>query len=40
MDVNGYFTVVTTVINPAWELVEVYAEMLIQMHPTCTQIAP
>ena len=30
--------------NPDWELVEVYAEMLtpslIQMHPTCTQIAP
>ena len=30
--------------NPNWTLVEVYAEMLtpslIQMHPTCTQIAP
>ena len=30
--------------NPAWEYAGVYAEMLttslIQMHPTCTQIAP
>jgi len=30
--------------NPRWEFVGVYTEMLtpslIQMHPTCTQIAP
>lgn len=30
--------------NPEWEYVGVYSEMLtpslIQMHPTCTQIAP
>lgn len=30
--------------NPAWQYCGVYAEMLtpslIQMHPTCTQIAP
>ena len=30
--------------NSGWEFVEVYTEMLtpslIQMHPTCTQIAP